>query len=606
MCVAALATGVWQFRVSHAASSSLASATPPTRVRQPPAKVKPSAEPLAVSFEVADDQPDPPKSGESSPVILHIEDKDGNPVEIPAASAIRFGWLTDPLERWLPWMVGTWALGVGCLSLRLAWGWHVVRKLRVGGTETLDEHWLERFDRLRQSLGVAFPVRLLCSASATVPMVIGWLKPVVLVPAGLLTGLSTEQLEALLAHELAHIRRHDYLVNLLQNAVETLLFYHPAVWWVSGQIRKEREHCCDDLAAACGGALEYARALTALAELRQSSPALGLAANGGSLLARIRRLAGINPPARRGGVWLAVAGLFVVGAALLLPSFGGSRAGELKTSAAATTKPSSDTPASAATPAPAKQAPQSPKSMRQIAGRVVDRDGKPIAAARLWWVVIDNVENQRAISIEGGTDADGRFQMEAPLQQQRVEPARMHGDRLLVLAPGKDSQRLTRFRRTDRQRKNFRLDHSTRAGYRHGLSSERWTRPAGCGRARSRLGAECRITSRTKSARCFARRPTARAAQYPRSAAQNLGLVRVTAPVFGQQMQEYYDRDRESAVRQITLRPAGPIEGRLISPDPKWRAASRYGCERSSCPPRRFLCSWVKKDTDALKARRAL
>jgi len=574
MCVAALATGVWQFRVSHAANSGLASATPPTRVRRPAAKVKPSAEPLAVSFEVADGQPDPPKSGESSPVILHIEDKDGNPVEMPAASAIRFGWLTDPLERWLPWLVGTWALGVGCLSLRLAWGWRVVRKLRAGGTETLDKHWLERFDRLRQSLGVAFPVRLLCSTSATVPMVIGWLKPVVLVPAGLLTGLSTEQLEALLAHELAHIRRHDYLVNLLQNAVETLLFYHPAVWWVSGQIRKEREHCCDDLAAACGGALEYARALTALAELRQSSPALGLAANGGSLLSRIRRLAAIDPPARRGGGWLAVAGLFVVGAALVLPSFGGSRAGELKTSAAATTKPSSGTPVSAAKPAPAKQAPQSPKSVRQIAGRVVDRDGKPIAAARLRWAVIDNFENQRAYTIEGTTDKEGRFQMEAPLSWKPAQSRQALADLLWVLAPGKDLKVLFA---TDGLIVNgkapdltIRLEPASDTTFEVKDSQERPVADAVvepwhflAPRAYDYLPDAVRELLRTKTDRSG----HAHLRSVPR---EMLGLVRVTAPSFGQQMQEFYERDRQSAERRITLRPAGRIEGRLISANPHW------------------------------------
>ena len=104
---------------------------------------------------------------------------------------------------------------------------------------------------------------------------IGWLRPVILFPASALTGLSAEQLEALLAHELAHIRRYDYLVNLLQTTVETLFFYHPAVWWVSAQVRQEREHCCDDLAvAACGDVLTYARALTALEQLRGSEPQL--------------------------------------------------------------------------------------------------------------------------------------------------------------------------------------------------------------------------------------------------------------------------------------------------------------------------------------------
>jgi len=134
-----------------------------------------------------------------------------------------------------------------------------------------------------------------------VPTVIGWLRPVILLPASALTGLSAEQLEALLAHELAHIRRYDYLVNLLQTTIETLFFYHPAVWWVSTQVRQEREHCCDDLAvAACGDVLTYARALTALEQLRGSEPQLAVAASGGSLLVRIQRLLRGRAPALYG------------------------------------------------------------------------------------------------------------------------------------------------------------------------------------------------------------------------------------------------------------------------------------------------------------------
>jgi hypothetical protein len=151
---------------------------------------------------------------------------------------------------------------------------------------------------------------------AEVPTVIGWLRPVILVPVSAFVGLSPQQIEALLAHELAHIRRHDYLVNLLQTAVETLLFYHPAVWWVSRQIRTEREHCCDDLAvAACGNVLTYARALAELEELRSSSAGtavsqLAVAADGGgrggSLLKRIQRLIETpTSPHQRSSAWLA-------------------------------------------------------------------------------------------------------------------------------------------------------------------------------------------------------------------------------------------------------------------------------------------------------------
>jgi BlaR1 peptidase M56/HEAT repeats len=139
---------------------------------------------------------------------------------------------------------------------------------------------------------VSRPVRLVASALTQVPAVIGWWRPVILMPVSVLTGggLTPLQLDALLAHELAHVRRHDYLVNVLQTVIEALLFYHPAVWWVSTRVREEREHCCDDLAvAACGDARFYATALLTMEQLR-TAPALALAANGGSLVGRVRRL----------------------------------------------------------------------------------------------------------------------------------------------------------------------------------------------------------------------------------------------------------------------------------------------------------------------------
>jgi beta-lactamase regulating signal transducer with metallopeptidase domain len=139
------------------------------------------------------------------------------------------------------------------------------------------------------------------SSLVDAPTVIGFLKPVILLPTSALTGLSMQQLELLLAHELAHIRRHDYLVNILQSVIETLLFYHPAVWWVSHRIRVEREHCCDDVAVrVSGNAVVYAKALATLETLRHE-PQLALAANGGQLVKRIKRVLG-KP--EKSGNWL--------------------------------------------------------------------------------------------------------------------------------------------------------------------------------------------------------------------------------------------------------------------------------------------------------------
>jgi beta-lactamase regulating signal transducer with metallopeptidase domain len=280
------------------------------------------------------------------------------------------------VEPYLPWIVCLWALGVVVFSLRLLAGWQAVRELR-GNPDATDPLWIDRCHRLKTRLGVSYAVRLVFSGSAAVPMVIGWLKPVVLVPASLVAGLSAAQLEAILAHELIHIRRHDYLVNLVQNVVETVFFYHPAVAWVSNCIRVEREHCCDDAASlACGGTLDYARALAALAE-SQRAPVLGVAATGGSLVERIRRLAeAAIVPSRRGTssampiLFLLLAGLGTLGAiagvSLIQPAAGGTKS------------PAANT-VDANLPASAEQK----DDVVTVRGRVLRPGGPPAAGARV-------------------------------------------------------------------------------------------------------------------------------------------------------------------------------------------------------------------------------
>ena len=216
-------------------------------------------------------------------------------------------WAKQRFGALMPWLVALWLAGVLFLSLRFLGGLVIAQRLKRLETSPLLEQWQEKLASLCRQLRVSRPVRLCESVLVEVPTVIGWLRPVILVPASALTGLSAAQLEALLAHELGHIKRYDYLVNLLQTAVETLLFYHPAVWWLSSQIRQEREHCCDDLAVAtCGNVLMYARALAELEQLRSVAPQLALAANGGVLMRRIQRLIG-NParPSQRFESWLA-------------------------------------------------------------------------------------------------------------------------------------------------------------------------------------------------------------------------------------------------------------------------------------------------------------
>jgi uncharacterized protein (TIGR03435 family) len=215
----------------------------------------------------------------------------------------------------LPWVVAIWIAGAMVFWLRLIRGWFFAGRLRSSLVRPAPCEWQHALDRLKTRLRVSRPVRLLVSPLVQAPAMVGWLRPVVLTPVGALAGLPPEQVEALLLHELAHIRRHDYLVNIVQSAIEALLFYHPAVWWISGHIRAERELCCDDMAISVSGdPVTYARAL---AELKLESARLPnlnavIAATGGSLAHRIARLLDESRPASSAVSGLGLAGTVVL------------------------------------------------------------------------------------------------------------------------------------------------------------------------------------------------------------------------------------------------------------------------------------------------------
>lgn len=216
-------------------------------------------------------------------------------------------------RRLLPLVAFVWAFGVLALTGRLLRNWLAVSRIRRQSVTRDGDGLIPVSLRIAAQLGITTPFRVAQSALVEVPMVIGWLRPAILVPTSALAQLSPPQLDAIIAHELAHIRRHDYLINVCQNLVETVLFFHPAVWWLSNRIRLEREQCCDDAAVAvCRDRVSYARALVALEESRQSPETLALAATGGSLVTRVQRLLGApqKPHARVPG-WLAL-GLLVV------------------------------------------------------------------------------------------------------------------------------------------------------------------------------------------------------------------------------------------------------------------------------------------------------
>ncbi len=214
----------------------------------------------------------------------------------------------DHLRFWLqplvPWAVPLWLLGVLTMTLRAWRGWRHAYQLRETAAFMSLPEWQAVVESVRTLLGIKKLVRLAVSTGIAVPSVIGWLKPIILIPPSVMAGLTPLQMELILAHELAHIRRQDYLWNLLQVAVETLLFYHPVVRWVSQQARLEREQCCDDMVVGLhGNAVEYARALTELESLRQPRSALVLGANGGAVLDRIHRLLGL-PASNAAASWL--------------------------------------------------------------------------------------------------------------------------------------------------------------------------------------------------------------------------------------------------------------------------------------------------------------
>ncbi|PHR83284.1 MAG: peptidase M56 [Colwellia sp.] len=204
--------------------------------------------------------------------------------------------LTALLPSLLPYIAILWLATISLLAGKLLLEIYNVNNLPQQNTVAPSEKLQARFNELAKQIKLTITPRLLISAKIKVPMAIGWLKPVVLLPANMVSGLSNLQLEMLLLHELAHIRRHDYLVNFFQTLVEILLFFHPAVHWVSMQMRNEREYCSDDIAVQhCGDAVGYAHTLADTAFLctkahHHTIPDLAMAASGGDLKQRVVRL----------------------------------------------------------------------------------------------------------------------------------------------------------------------------------------------------------------------------------------------------------------------------------------------------------------------------
>lgn len=363
------------------------------------------------------------------------------------------GFFPLRLGRWeyrvLPWIVGGWLLGALGLSLWRFGGWLCLRRFYRRGTRAASAASERMLRKTAARLRVSRPVVLLESTVARVPAVVGWVRPVILLPVGAITGLPPQCLEMVLAHELAHVRRLDFLWNLVQTAIETLLFYHPAVWWVSRKIRDEREACCDDVAAtAMGDRVLYARTLAQLKQACQpagplAGSSLQVAAADGSLLVRIRRVLGL--PSEDGRAWqgglagsLAVFGMI----AALLAYAAVAREPQLRETDSARVESANASPADSESAEPNVGTPGVglwSEPVKQLQGRLIV--AKPIIGLSEQFLVdlqLRNVSTAPITVIHGNP-----FDFEAQIRDARgspIEPTSMridvmHATRTSVIQP---------------------------------------------------------------------------------------------------------------------------------------------------------------------------
>jgi beta-lactamase regulating signal transducer with metallopeptidase domain/Leucine-rich repeat (LRR) protein/5-hydroxyisourate hydrolase-like protein (transthyretin family) len=326
------------------------------------------------------------------------------------------------VQPWLPLIVLLWLAGVLVVAMRLLLSWHNMHRLRKAGVSPAGGSVQGVLERTAEKLKLARAVEVLQSTLVRTPVVVGYFRPLILLPACVVTGLPAGQLEMILAHEMAHIRRHDYLVNLLQTLVETLFFYHPAVWWLSRQIRNERENCCDDVAMGIAGSrADYGRALLAVEELRAVSPSLSLAASGGSLLARIRRIAGCEPAPRVAGG--GILSLMLISTAILMAvTWGTAPAAEKPKADQQPNESSLASPAMVTQPAEAQRTQLAPRDAdaEGYTGTVVEKgSGKPIAGATVT-VHLTGKHPPEVVS-RYETDDAGKFRLTIPPERAADE-----------------------------------------------------------------------------------------------------------------------------------------------------------------------------------------
>src|SRR5579859_1743320 len=295
--------------------------------------------PLAVALTFASEMQGVPREQASTAIVANgatiqygISQQIGRGQGIVAEA--RGTWITSRAERLLPWVDAVWMLGVLLLATRAMGGWWQLQRMRRRARGLVPASLQSSFRRISELLHVGRRVALRVSDEVISPMAMGVWRATVILPVSALMQLSTEELEAVLAHELGHIRRWDYLCNLMQTAVESALFFHPAVWWVSRAVRDRREVCCDEIAVRnCTDAVVYARALLRLEEQKSARLQLAVALKGrpGTLLDRVNQILGEDGKMESkmtSGVRVAVAAAIVMGL-LLAPKLNSAVAAPL-------------------------------------------------------------------------------------------------------------------------------------------------------------------------------------------------------------------------------------------------------------------------------------
>ncbi len=225
------------------------------------------------------------EAGELQPIVA---EKEATPAPLSIAGMKAY------FDANIYFVVLIWLLGVGLFILKLLGGISYVYYLRNQHNFPVDEYWFEMVENLSKRVNIQKEIALVESALVRSPVVVGYLKPMILFPIGAINRLNPQEVEAILAHEIAHVMRHDYVFNIIQSVIEALLYFNPAVWWISANIRAERENCCDDVAIQlCGNSMAYAKSLVAVQEMQYYSATFAMGFAGqrkNHLLMRVQRI----------------------------------------------------------------------------------------------------------------------------------------------------------------------------------------------------------------------------------------------------------------------------------------------------------------------------